>query len=91
MVPTKHARRVQLTYDKSGSRLVSCEADKSIKMFKEDDTAVCGLFGVEMTALLLSQLVRVHAVSLISRPAPCSQTEESHPVVWRPELRKKKF
>lgn len=45
-----------LKYDKSGSRLISCEADKTVKMWKEDDTA----------------------------------TEESHPVLWRPEILKKK-
>lgn len=30
----------QMCFDLSGSRLVSCEADKTIKIFKEDDTAV---------------------------------------------------
>ena len=29
-----------LAFDRSGSRLVSCEADKTIKIFKEDETAV---------------------------------------------------
>ncbi|CAN4125705.1 unnamed protein product [Withania somnifera] len=28
-----------LTYDATGSRLISCEADKTIKMWKEDETA----------------------------------------------------
>lgn len=28
-----------LTYDNTGTRLISCEADKTIKMWKEDDTA----------------------------------------------------
>lgn len=28
-----------LSYDVTGSRLVTCEADKTIKMWKEDDTA----------------------------------------------------
>jgi pleiotropic regulator 1 len=44
-----------LTYDKSGTRLISAEADKSIKMWKEDPDA----------------------------------TEETHPIVWRPEILKK--
>eukprot|EP00123_Amoebidium_parasiticum_P016562 comp23494_c2_seq1/m.39334 comp23494_c2_seq1/g.39334 ORF comp23494_c2_seq1/g.39334 comp23494_c2_seq1/m.39334 type:complete len:510 (-) comp23494_c2_seq1:258-1787(-) len=44
-------------FDMSGSRLVTCEADKSIKMYKEDDTA----------------------------------TEESHPVQWKPDIRRKRF
>ncbi len=30
------------TFDNSGSRLLTCEADKSIKIYKEDDTAVRG-------------------------------------------------
>ena len=29
-----------MTFDKSGSRLFSCEADKTIKVYKEDETAV---------------------------------------------------
>lgn len=29
-----------LAFDRSGSRLISCEADKTIKIFKEDETAV---------------------------------------------------
>ncbi|CAD5216157.1 unnamed protein product [Bursaphelenchus xylophilus] len=44
-----------LTYDKSGRRLITAEADKSIKMWKEDPDA----------------------------------TEETHPIVWRPDVLKK--
>ncbi|KAF7640344.1 hypothetical protein Mgra_00000165 [Meloidogyne graminicola] len=44
-----------LCFDKSGSRLITAEADKSIKMWKEDLDA----------------------------------TEESHPLMWRPEILKK--
>ena len=29
----------QMTFDQSGTRLITCEADKTIKMYKEDDTA----------------------------------------------------
>lgn len=29
-----------MNYDQSGSRLITCEADKTIKIYKEDDTAV---------------------------------------------------
>merc|ERR1712037_1027169 len=29
----------QMTYDHSGSRLITCEADKTIKIYKEDDSA----------------------------------------------------
>ncbi|GMT09304.1 hypothetical protein PFISCL1PPCAC_601, partial [Pristionchus fissidentatus] len=45
-----------MTFDKTGLRLITAEADKTIKMYKEDDTA----------------------------------TEESHPIVWRPEIVKRK-
>lgn len=45
-------------FDRSESRLITCEADKTIKMYKEDDES----------------------------------SEESHPVVWKPEImRKKRF
>lgn len=43
-----------MAFDKSGSRLVTCEADKSIKIFKEDDNS----------------------------------TEETHPVIYVPKIRK---
>ncbi|CAJ0929410.1 unnamed protein product, partial [Mesorhabditis belari] len=45
-----------MTFDRTGTRLITAEADKTIKMFKEDDEA----------------------------------TEESHPIVWRPEIIKRK-
>jgi pleiotropic regulator 1 len=47
-----------MTFDHSGTRLITTEADKTIKIYKEDDGA----------------------------------TEESHPVLWKPEiLRRKKY
>ena len=30
---------LDMAFDRSGTRLVTCEADKSIKMWKQDDTA----------------------------------------------------
>ncbi|KAJ3375043.1 hypothetical protein GGF31_005765 [Allomyces arbusculus] len=45
------------TFDQTGSRLITCEADKSIKIWKEDDKA----------------------------------TPESHPMQWRPELKKTRY
>ncbi|KJH46025.1 WD domain, G-beta repeat protein [Dictyocaulus viviparus] len=45
-----------MCYDKTGLRLITAEADKTIKMYKEDDEA----------------------------------TEETHPIVWRPEIVRKK-
>merc|ERR1719431_1244052 len=44
------------TYDQSGSRLITCDADKTIKIYKEDETA----------------------------------TEETHPVIWRQEIIKRR-
>lgn len=35
-----------LTFDKSGTRLITTEADKTVKMYKEDDTAVCRFFKI---------------------------------------------
>ena len=29
-----------MTFDNSGSRLITCETDKTIKIYKEDDSAV---------------------------------------------------
>jgi len=31
-------------FDKSSCRLITCEADKTIKIYKEDETAVCIIF-----------------------------------------------
>jgi len=36
-----------LTFDQTGSRLISCEADKTIKIFKEDDTQTPETFPIE--------------------------------------------
>lgn len=30
-----------LTFDQSQSRMITCEADKTVKIYREDDTAVC--------------------------------------------------
>ena len=32
-----------MTFDQSGSRLLTCEADKTIKIYKEDENAVTNL------------------------------------------------
>lgn len=46
-----------LAFDHSGSRLITCEADKTIKMWKEDTSA----------------------------------TEETHPLHWKPDSRRKRY
>lgn len=62
-----------LTFDQSHTRLISVEADKTIKMYKEDPEAVSEgeICGLEENSYFL-------------------QTEETHPVLWRPEVLKKK-
>ncbi|XP_018008264.1 pleiotropic regulator 1 [Hyalella azteca] len=45
-----------MAFDQSGSRLITCDADKTIKIYKEDEEA----------------------------------NEESHPVIWRPEIMKRR-
>lgn len=35
-----------LTFDKSGTRLITTEADKTVKMYKEDDTAVFIIYSI---------------------------------------------
>jgi WD40 repeat protein len=34
------------TFDKSGCRLITCEADKTIKIYKEDASAVCYMYTI---------------------------------------------
>ena len=46
-----------MTFDKGESQLITCEADKTIKVYKEDETA----------------------------------SEETHPVIWKPEIIRKRF
>uniref|UniRef100_A0A8D8ZQJ5 Pleiotropic regulator 1 n=1 Tax=Cacopsylla melanoneura TaxID=428564 RepID=A0A8D8ZQJ5_9HEMI len=46
-----------MTFDQSGSRLITTEADKTVKLYKEDDSA----------------------------------TEESHPVNWKPNMKRSRF
>lgn len=46
-----------MTFDKGESQLITCEADKTIKIYREDETA----------------------------------SEETHPIVWKPEIIRKRF
>ena len=60
-------------FDMSGCRLLTAEADKTIKIYKEDDAAV--RLWLNCTLIYASL-----------------QTEESHPIVWKPEiLRRKRY
>ena len=40
-----------MTFDLSSSRLITCEADKTVKIYKEDDTAV------SITTVILSEII----------------------------------
>lgn len=42
-----------LTFDRSGTRLITTEADKTIKMYKEDPTAVSQIFRHNINALII--------------------------------------
>ena len=40
-----------MTFDLSSSRLITCEADKTVKIYKEDDTAV------SITTFILREII----------------------------------
>lgn len=40
-----------MTFDLNSSRLITCEADKTVKIYKEDDTAV------SITTFVLSEII----------------------------------
>lgn len=64
-----------MTFDHSGSRLITTDADKTIKIYKEDETAVSfNLIFVLWQGCLFIFL----------------QTEESHPINWRPDILKRR-
>jgi len=42
-----------MTFDQSGSRLITCEADKTIKIYKEDETAVGEKLKFEFSRLII--------------------------------------
>lgn len=75
-------------FDISQTKLITAEADKTIKVYREDTTAVS----------FTAQIDSVCAVPVFPGSAPTTmfylflQTEESHPVNWKPEiLKRKKF
>ena len=41
-----------LTFDRSGKRLITTEADKTIKMYKEDDTAVSRILNLNIKVFI---------------------------------------
>ena len=47
-----------MTFDLSSSRLITCEADKTVKIYKEDDTAV------SIATFILSEIIAWNGVSI---------------------------
>lgn len=76
-------------FDKSESRLITAEADKTIKVYKEDDTAVSNAAMFKTSYKLrfsFQEEESEHPVFYLL----FLQTEESHPVNWKPEILKRK-
>ena len=73
-------------FDHSESRLITAEADKTIKVYKEDDTAVSYTVASRGISVVIPQQWKHHFATLFS----FLQTEESHPVNWKPEILKRK-
>lgn len=69
-------------FDHSESRLITAEADKTIKVYKEDDTAVSYPVPVSEFRIRLEE----NGLTVFS----VLQTEESHPINWKPEILKRK-
>lgn len=70
-----------MTFDQSGSRLITTEADKTIKIYKEDDTAV---------SITLSKFNLLQQRWYCNFVVYALQTEETHPIHWRPEILKRR-
>lgn len=59
-----------MAFDNSGTRLITAEADKTIKLYREDDTAVSILLGVSMIndkilALLYFYFTLLNTITII--------------------------
>ena len=80
-----------LSFDRSGSRLLTAEADKTIKMYREDPNAVCANSFARYEYLYCTVLhcsCVLHCTVLVVHPVG-AQTEETHPLNWKPALAKK--
>ena len=42
-----------MTFDQSSSRLITCEADKTIKIYKEDDEAVSSVYWLLLVIIII--------------------------------------
>lgn len=61
-----------MTFDHSGSRLITCDADKTIKIYKEDDTAVSNHIFFVILSTERKNIIGEHIVVIIW----CYQLEE---------------
>lgn len=73
-------------FDNSESRLITAEADKTIKVYKEDDTAVSYTIKLNSVSLLDPRRQKIILITVFY----FLQTEESHPINWKPEILKRK-
>lgn len=84
-----------LKFDQTGSRLITAEADKTIKVYKEDENAVRKTH--VYTCMYPSLCICLATCSLSCLLASsvlfsCRlQTEETHPLNWRPGKRRKQY
>ena len=74
-----------LTFDRSGTRLITTEADKTIKMYKEDDMAVSTNCD-QISKKTYNRNSKFNALIILL----LFQTEETHPINWRPEIIKRR-
>ena len=73
-----------MTFDGSGSRLITTDADKTIKIFKEDDTAV----SLEHNPIHFHKGCQGSWV--MEKIIFFLQTEETHPISWKPDILKRR-
>jgi len=71
-------------FDRTGSRLLTAEADKTIKVYKEDENAVSYLAIVDVELLQLVALTVPRYLCCCVR-----QTPETHPINFNPSKRKR--
>lgn len=71
-----------MTFDQSGSRLITTEADKTIKIYKEDESAVSVIVEVSVSKNFLF----MNIIIILN----IFQSEETHPIHWRPEILKRR-
>lgn len=62
-----------MTFDQSGSRLITTEADKTIKIYKEDDTAVSMIIKYTIRTLMGQNKSDVDVSSIRNVPNPVGQ------------------